>query len=140
MELTTLVVNSSAYFLVTDASIGPTSQTLGGGACTILKVPLWSVSCNMQVTAIIEGRQRTTGGQSEWELSSGQSPNNFGHFLLLGLPSANNVNSWVGEPSLRGCKFETHPIKPVKINCHQCHKPNAGLVIGHMVLKMEAQL
>ena len=65
--------------------------------------------------------------------------NDCGHFLLLDLlPSS--VNTWLVDQSLSGCKFETHPIKPIQINCHRWHNPNGGLLLGRMVLKMEAQL
>ena len=130
---------SSAYFLVTDASVGPTTSTWWGEDSSNLTVPLRSVSCNKEVTAIIRGRQQTNCGTGRWQMNAGRSANDCGHFLLLDLlPSS--VNPWLVDQSLSGCKFETHPIKPIQINCHRWHDPNGGLLLGRMVLKMEAQL
>ena len=131
---------SSAYFLVTDPFIGPTSRVWWGlDKPTILTVPLWSDSCNKEVTAIIQASQQTDCGPSKWQMNAGRKANNCGHFLLLDL-SPSSANPWIDYQSLKGCKFETSPTEPVKINCHRYHNPSAGLVIERMVLKMVAQL
>ena len=129
---------SSAYFVVTDASIGPTSQTFGNGASTILNVSLWSESCNMNVMAKIRARQQTDCEWTKWQMNAVRDANNCGHFLLLDLPQV--LNPWIGYPSLSDCKFETLPSKPVQINCHKTDNSNPGPVIGCMSLKMQKQL
>jgi hypothetical protein len=130
---------SSAYFLVSDASVGPTVREWWGGDSSNLTVPLISFACNKFVTAIIQGRQRTDCSSSKWQMSAGRGANDCGKIFLLDLyPS--NVNTWMVDPNLRGCKFETHPIKPIQITAYRWHDPGAEAVLGRMVLKLALQL
>ena len=142
---------SSAYFVVTDPSIGPTVGVWWGGSLSTLTVPLVSFGCNNQVvTATIQGRQQTTCSTTQWQMNAGRGADDCGNFLLLTLAAPSSasssnssstvINPWMVDSSLKGCKFETHPSKPIQIKAHRWHAPNAGLLLGQMILKMEAQL
>jgi len=132
---------SSAYFLVTDPSVGPTTSEWWGGDSTSLSVPLISFNCNKKmVKASIIGTQTSCfWGGAIWQMNAGRSADSCAHFLMLTLASS-SLNTWMIDPTLKGCKFETHPINPIQVNAHRWHDPNGDAVIGRMVLKMVSQL
>jgi hypothetical protein len=128
--------DSFVYFLVTDPSIGPTTGTWCGGDRDTLTVQMFSSCTDQVVTASIKAQQLACGGYGQ--MSSGRGANNCGHQIVLTLDPYNlalNQNTWLVK--FPGCTFATHPGRPVPINAFRWHEPEAGKLLGSVILKIQ---
>jgi hypothetical protein len=128
--------DSFVYFLVTDPSIGPTTGTWCGGDRDTLTVQMFSSCTDQIVTASIKAQQLACGGYGQ--MSSGRGANNCGHQIVLTLDPYNlalNQNTWLVK--FPGCTFATHPGRPVPINAFRWHEPEAGKLLGSVILKIQ---
>ena len=129
---------SSAYFVVTESSYGPTSRTWWGGARTTWTVPHVSSGCgNARVTASIEARQKRDCANGLWQANAGRSASDCSHQLALDMDDR-SANPWLDDVNYQGCVFQTESTKPVHVNAFQWH--GDGDLMGWMGLDIRIQV
>ena len=119
---------SSMYFLVRDASVGPTERVwCGGEGPTVLRVPVVDGSGGV-ATLVVNAWQESCG--SRWDLHAGRGADACTHRAVLQLADDN-------EDLTEGATWRTPRSAPLVIDGRRWHAPDARLLIGTFALDLE---
>jgi hypothetical protein len=109
---------SSVYYLVHDATMGPTSRKWwGGSGPTLLTVPMIEQGTNQLTTMKLDAYKLARG--SKWEINAGQSAWNCDHAMLLSVSDDGNQHL------TSGVSYRSPGSSRLVVDARRWHQPNA---------------